>query len=352
MHDNVAVSSKKKRLLSKLSGSLTRSNAVCDDSTKRPSKRSTGRSIQVKPGGKAPFSALLSQTWGSPESETIYKKKLEHKGTYGYLYLVEHLGKRYVEKPVPKHCLENSDGTKRRWYERSKDGKNSLENPNVEEFLLRKLNHPNILKILDTVERGDNLVIVLEHAEGGEYLNAVKENRFGPDILRHHFSRVVDAVKFVHDAGWAHLDLSLENILIKESQPKVMDFGMAVPTDARFRDFRGKEMYAAPECWAGRYYDPCKADVWSLGIILFIMLAGKPPFRNTSPRRIQRIVPCEIFKAFSQGKISIVKIVTSWSIQSKFQNGALDLLQLLLQVDPMRRPTLQEVLAHPFCKNA
>ncbi|GLE10938.1 hypothetical protein PINS_up023210 [Pythium insidiosum] len=88
----------------------------------------------------------------------------------------------------------------------------------------------------------------------------------------------------MHSNGFAHRDLSLENVLVTDDNTcKVCDFGLAAVADQPSNETVGKMFYMAPEVLSGSSYDPKKADVWSLGVMLFIMLFGAPPVESAAP---------------------------------------------------------------------
>jgi serine/threonine protein kinase len=130
----------------------------------------------------------------------------------------------------------------------------------------------------------DNIlfVITLEYADGGEYFDALQNEVYPYQTLRMHFKRITQAMLFLHHSQWTNLDLSAENILVKARSPLLMDFGMALMTNESANGFRGKEFYAAPELWTNSPCDPVLADLWSLGILLFIMLTRCPPFERAN----------------------------------------------------------------------
>ncbi|GMF44073.1 unnamed protein product [Phytophthora lilii] len=93
----------------------------------------------------------------------------------------------------------------------------------------------------------------------------------------HIMTQVFAGVNYLHQQiGIAHRDLSLENVLMHNGECKVSDFGLSVAAKARCKERVGKEYYMAPEVVAGKTYDPVKADIWSLGIMWFILLTGSP----------------------------------------------------------------------------
>jgi len=178
---------------------------------------------------------------------------------------------------------------------------NTIENPLKEVMLLKKIGssfenksaHPNVIRLVDWIQKPNAVWAVMEYAAGGDLFDLIAEHGplfedEGRDILR----QCGNAVAFMHDKGVAHLDLSLENILIHHNYNegmvvKIIDFGMAQEinkvSNLNFSVQRpGKPSYMAPEVHNGRKFDPERADAFSLGVVYFTMLTGVPPFRLAS----------------------------------------------------------------------
>lgn len=211
-------------------------------------------------------------------------------GTYGNVYRVvkEYVAIKEIDtKPnTPKHNQIVK----------------SIQN---ETNIMRRLDHPNIVKLFDAFQRENDaryVYIVMELCTGGELFDALQSryihndyNRFSEDTIRQITKQVLNAVQYCHSKRIAHLDIKPENIIlatpVKEGQPfpniKLIDFGLAM----NFEDFnhcpcgfRGTLAYAAPEILQSipdrkaRYNQ--KADIWSIGIVLYVLFIGGWPFEN------------------------------------------------------------------------
>ncbi|ETI55480.1 serine/threonine protein kinase [Phytophthora nicotianae P1569] len=152
--------------------------------------------------------------------------------------------------------------------------------------------------------------------------------------------QVLQGVYYLHTVlGIAHRDLSLENVLLSRGVCKITDFGLS--TDARIicdSGQVGKEYYMAPEIVAGERYDPALADVWSLGIMWFIMLTGSPLLTLASPSM-------KGFKAVAEHGVGAV--IVSWGHSKRISTSTISLLEKMLQIDPHRRISLGQVLTDP-----
>lgn len=153
--------------------------------------------------------------------------------------------------------------------------------------MLRLLHHPNIINLVDFF---DNKAIIIEKMDQ-DLLDHIQNTKIKICECRGRkiFKQVCDAVEFIHQNGIAHMDLSLENILInKNGRVKICDFGlsMVVKNYDNYGNGNGigigKETYCSPELYYGQKIDPLKNDVYSLGIILFAVLTGSAPYITMS----------------------------------------------------------------------
>jgi serine kinase len=157
-----------------------------------------------------------------------------------------------------------------------------------EKFLPRELQiwprlcHPNIIKLFHHFEDARRIYAVLEYAPGGDALRYIqKKGALSSEHAKIWMLQLADAVRYLHHQGVAHRDLKLENLILDAaSNIKLCDFGFAreCGTTDLSSTYCGSKSYAAPEILSGTQYDPRKADIWALGVILFIFVTGKMPF--------------------------------------------------------------------------
>nr|CCA16222.1 protein kinase putative [Albugo laibachii Nc14] len=201
----------------------------------------------------------------------------------------------------------------------------------------------NILQMLDEIQYDNYLYMIFDYCEQGELFGIVdkaQDGRLSALDVVHYFKQIVQGVDFLHENGYAHRDLSLENVLVtSEGICKLCDFGLASYARASCCESVGKPSYMAPEVLEGIYYDPIKADIWSLGIILFILVAGTPPFECPHPSDPR-------FKALSSHGTEI--LLRKWKLHDQVSSSAIQLMDGMLQVDPKRRITIEQILNHPF----
>lgn len=204
--------------------------------------------------------------------------------------------------------------------------------------------HANVLPLQDDIEFDGYLYLVTPYCERGELyeiVSAAPEGKLDVAVTREYLGQIARGVRFVHAQGFAHRDLSLENVLVtSDNVCQVCDFGLAASTAQLSTETVGKMFYMAPEVLAGRApYDAKKADVWSLGVMLFIMLVGAPPVERaaSTDARFRMIA--------SQG---IRQLIDRWELTDELPAAAIALLAEMLEADPARRATMDRVIAHPF----
>lgn len=144
------------------------------------------------------------------------------------------------------------------------------------------LRHPNIIKVMDAFDDGRRVYMILEYAENGDVLRYIqKVGALSENLARGWTCQLCDAVRYLHDLNITHRDLKLENLLLdKNFSIKLCDFGFVKGDclQSMSQTYCGSKSYAAPEILKGEPYDPKKADMWAIGVILYIFVTGKMPF--------------------------------------------------------------------------
>ncbi|KAI4291898.1 serine/threonine protein kinase KIN1/2 [Pancytospora philotis] len=148
------------------------------------------------------------------------------------------------------------------------------------------LNHPNIVRQLDFLYNDSYFFLVFEYVKGQQLYDAVLRSSFiKEDQARKYFRQIVSAVDYVHRNCICHRDLKIENILIDHNDNvRIIDFGLSNFYDNKLmlKTFCGSLYFAAPELLLGQQYSGPEVDVWSLGVVLYVMLCGKVPFDDES----------------------------------------------------------------------
>ncbi|XP_020585983.1 CBL-interacting protein kinase 18-like [Phalaenopsis equestris] len=152
--------------------------------------------------------------------------------------------------------------------------------------VMRLVKHPNIVQLYEVMATKSKIYFVLEYVKGGELFNKVLKGRIKEDVARKYFQQLIGAVDFCHSQGVYHRDLKPENLLVDDNgNLKVSDFGLSALADSKKQDGLlhttcGTPAYVAPEVISRKGYDGAKADIWSCGVILFVLLAGFLPFQD------------------------------------------------------------------------
>jgi serine/threonine protein kinase len=208
--------------------------------------------------------------------------------------------------------------------------------------IMRMANHPNIVRLYDVLQTQNNIYLVLELVTGGELFDRiVSAKRFDEDTGRKYFQQLVSALHYCHKQGIAHRDLKPENLLVDDKgNIKITDFGLANMQPLNnpnhlMKTVCGTPNYVAPEVLKERGYNGPTSDVWSCGVILFVMLAGYLPFDDPQLNAL--------FAKIDKGEYRMCRT---------FSDGVKDLIMKTIVVDPKQRITLEGVIRHPwFQKN-
>uniref|UniRef100_A0AC35U777 Protein kinase domain-containing protein n=1 Tax=Rhabditophanes sp. KR3021 TaxID=114890 RepID=A0AC35U777_9BILA len=169
-----------------------------------------------------------------------------------------------------------------------KSKQSQIENRGRLEEEIRNLvavqNHPYILKLYQAININDYFGFVTEYVSKGDLYSLIKEKgRYSESTARHYFNQIVCAVAYCHSRNICHRDLKLENIMIDESDNvRLIDFGFSTNSTENLTDYCGSPPYTAPEVLFGEMYNGKKADVWSLGILLFVLVVGSFPYPSQS----------------------------------------------------------------------
>lgn len=199
---------------------------------------------------------------------------------------------------------------------------------------LQLLRHPHIIKLFTVITMPTEIVMVLEYA-GGELFDYIVQNgKMAEDKARKFFQQIVCAVEYCHRHKIVHRDLKPENLLLDDNlNVKIADFGLSnIMTDGNFlKTSCGSPNYAAPEVISGKLYAGPEVDVWSCGVILYVLLVGRLPFDD-------EYIPA-LFKKIAQGNYVVPNYLSA---------GAVRLIKKMLQVHPVNRITIQDIRQDPW----
>jgi serine/threonine protein kinase len=222
----------------------------------------------------------------------------------------------------------------------------NIDNPWTEQQAVAALQrlppHANVLRFHQAFVHNESWFLVMEYCADGDLWRVLQQspnNRLPEDEARGVFWQIAAGVRYLHSHAIAHRDLSLENVLVSDGVCKLCDFGLCTAATSVCNDRVGKAYYMAPEVVAGQAYDPVAADMWSLGIVLFIILTGSPLTLKAGPMD-------DAVRALSQ--FGVRSIFESWGISALVSTDASDLVSALLQVDPAKRPTVEAVMKYSW----
>ena len=204
--------------------------------------------------------------------------------------------------------------------------------------ILRSFHHPNVIRLYDVIESPKSILIVMEFLPGGELYSVLEQYRLSEDQARVYFLQVLQGLEYIHCKGYAHRDIKPENLLLDhEGRLKIADFGLSNSLKSgKFLKTRcGSPNYAAPEIISGEKYCGSEVDVWSLGVVLYALIARELPFDDPS-------IPL-LFARIKSGE---------FKVQHHFSENLKDLVQRMLTVDPITRINIGQIKNHPWLKTS
>ena len=253
------------------------------------------------------------------------------KGGYGKVYRV--MNKKTKEIRACKHL--------------SKLSIKNLEKFQREIEILRKADHPNIIKLYEIFESKRSYYLIMEECKGGEVFDRIIEHIQKKDMYSEKDASIIlrqmmSAVEYCHNNGIAHRDLKPENLLYLNDGPednnpiKVIDFGLSqvISPQRKLKTKVGTAYYVSPEILNGAYSEKC--DIWSAGVILYILLSGDPPFNGPSD--------LAIYKKIAEMKFDFPE--NKWS---RISDEAKDLIKHMIAPEN-KRYSAREVMEHPWMK--
>ena len=225
--------------------------------------------------------------------------------------------------------------------------------------LMRKLNHQNITKILETFEDEQFYFIIMEYINGGNLFSYVKKRRkLSEKVAKFIFRQIILGIKHIHSQLIVHRDIKLENILIDMNKNiKICDFGIGIILSSEnqvLHSHCGTPMYIAPEIILStkeKGYKGFPVDIWSAGIALYIMISGKLPFDlNESPDDLDSVNKNKDNKEKNK-KLKYEILNKEPKYIENISDELRDLLKGLLNKDPEKRLTCEQILNHPWLAN-
>ncbi|XP_034734900.1 SNF related kinase b [Etheostoma cragini] len=200
---------------------------------------------------------------------------------------------------------------------------------------MRLVQHPNVVCLYEVIDTPTTLYLVMELAEGGDLYDYILRHEGGvaEGTAKRHFAQIVCAVAYCHQLHVVHRDLKPENVVFfpQQGAVKLTDFGFSnlFQPGTMLATSCGSLAYSAPEILLGEEYDAPAVDIWSLGVILYMLVCGVPPFQETNDSEtLVMILDCR------------------YCVPKHVSDDCRDLISRMLQKDPSCRASLEEIEAH------
>ena len=270
-----------------------------------------------------------------------YSKQKDFRKKYEYISLIGNGSFGKVRLFVERECKSFKYAIK--------TIKKDLFNPyNIQSIkreidILRSLDHSNIVKYFETYEDENYLHIVMEYIPGDNLFQVLTE-KLNRKLTERQISKIMScllkAVLFLHHNGIIHRDIKPENIVFSDTgnfkSLKLIDFGLSIQQNARKEKRRvGTPYYMAPEMISGNFVK--ESDVWSIGVIMYILVTGKQPFSGKTKE--------EVYDKVKNGKYDFKTLY-----YSKCSNLVKDLIKKILVTEPDKRMTIEACLEHSWFK--
>ncbi|KAL7224232.1 hypothetical protein ACSBR1_025655 [Camellia fascicularis] len=214
-----------------------------------------------------------------------------------------------------------------------------IEQVKREISVMKMVKHPNIVELHEVMANKSKIYFAMELVRGGELFSKIAKGRLREDVARHYFQQLISAVDFCHSRGVYHRDLKPENLLLDhDGNLKVTDFGLSafaehLRQDGLLHTSCGTPAYVAPEVIGKKGYDGAKADIWSCGVILYVLLAGFLPFQDENIMVMYRKIYKGDFKC------------PPW-----FSSESRRLITKLLDPNPSTRITISKIMESSWFK--
>ncbi|KAK3097997.1 hypothetical protein FSP39_015178 [Pinctada imbricata] len=203
--------------------------------------------------------------------------------------------------------------------------------------IMKLLKHPHIIRLYQVMETERMLYLVTEYASGGEIFDhLVAHGRMNEKEARKKFKQIVAAVSYCHSRHIVHRDLKAENLLLDANlNIKIADFGFSnfFSSNNMLKTWCGSPPYAAPELFEGKEYAAPGVDIWSLGVVLYVLVCGALPFDGSTLMSLR-------------GRVLGGKFRVPFYMSTECEN----LIKQMLTVDPAKRITIDQILNHRWMK--
>uniref|UniRef100_A0A673FRI9 Serine/threonine-protein kinase 33 n=2 Tax=Sinocyclocheilus rhinocerous TaxID=307959 RepID=A0A673FRI9_9TELE len=232
---------------------------------------------------------------------------------------------------------------------KEKAGTSGVKHLEREVSIMKQVKHEHIIRLEEVFETPKRMYLVTELCEGGDLKDLLQKNKhFTEEETRHIIKSLSEAIVYLHKKDIVHRDLKLENILVKSFHQgndndvvniKITDFGLSVQkggvgSENMLQATCGTPIYMAPEVVNGHQYSQ-QCDLWSIGVIMYMLLCGEPPFISSSKERLSEMI--------MKGELTF-----SGPVWHTISDAAKTVIRCLLKVDPAHRITANELLDNPW----
>ncbi|XP_053127522.1 SNF-related serine/threonine-protein kinase-like [Hemicordylus capensis] len=245
------------------------------------------------------------------------------KGHFAVVKLARHVftGERVAVKVIDKSKLDGGAATQL-----------------LQEVRCMKLvQHPNVVRLYEVIDTHSKLYLILELGDGGDMFDHIMRHEGGlaEGQAKHYFAQIVHAISYCHRLHVVHRDLKPENVVFFQEQGvvKLTDFGFSncFQPGTMLTTSCGSLAYSAPEILLGDEYEAPAVDVWSLGVILYMLVCGQPPFQEANDSEtLTMILDCR------------------YLIPPRVSSQCADLISRMLQRNPRERASLEQIEVHPW----
>ncbi|XP_061738546.1 SNF-related serine/threonine-protein kinase [Nerophis ophidion] len=202
---------------------------------------------------------------------------------------------------------------------------------------MKLVQHPNVVRLYEVIDTATKLYLILELGDGGDMYDCIMKHEGGltEEVSKCYFAQIVHAISYCHRLHVVHRDLKPENVVFFEKQGvvKLTDFGFSnrFQPGKKLNTSCGSLAYSAPEILLGDEYDAPAVDIWSLGVILFMLVCGQPPFQEANDSEtLTMIMDCK------------------YTVPAHISAACKDLIGHMLQRDPKKRATLEQIESHEW----
>ncbi|XP_059095436.1 serine/threonine-protein kinase par-1-like [Tigriopus californicus] len=305
-------------------GDSSATGVITSDTSSTSKPTPTATTTKSSQGKTAAGSANPTSSHSPPPALQIYDiVRTIGKGNFAVVKLARH---RMTRTEVAIKIID-----------KSKLDKANLEKVHREVEVMKLLDHPNIIKLYQVMTSESKIYIVSEYAPKGEIFDYIAEyGRMSEQLARRKFWQIIQAVDYCHQRRVVHRDLKAENLLLDaDMNIKVADFGFSnfFKSEDWLTTWCGSPPYAAPEVFEGKKYKGPEIDIWSLGVVLYVLVCGALPFEAPDPPSLRDRVVRGTFK-----------------IPTYMSNECASLIQKMLVRDPKKRYTISMIKRDPWMR--